>query len=102
MARGLVGRVFFFFRVSKLHERDQATKATPHSSGKRMEQPDKHHPVRGLFAPPTTWEHERRFTVQPARSRHQGSTMHLHLPSCSSRKGAMATVSNLCSNNFSR
>src|SRR5512139_3402490 len=57
---------FFFSRVSKLHERDRATKATPHSSGKRMAQPGKHHPVRGRSASPTTWEHERRFAAQPA------------------------------------
>jgi hypothetical protein len=35
----------FFFGISKLHERDQATNAVPQSSGKRMEQPGKHHPV---------------------------------------------------------
>jgi hypothetical protein len=52
-------------------------KATPHSSGKRMAQPGKHHPVKGHTATPTTWERERHIAAQPAQSRHQGSTMHL-------------------------
>jgi hypothetical protein len=47
--------VVFFCRVSKLHERSQATKATPQSSGKRMAQPGNHHPVKGHTASPTTW-----------------------------------------------
>jgi hypothetical protein len=69
---------FFFSRVGKLHERDHATKShTPQSSRKRMAQPGKHHPVRRQSASPTTWVHERRFAAQPARGRHQGSTMHL-------------------------